>query len=230
MRSLRDAIHVLEEALRETAEGISIADARQSGFPLVFVNRAFYEMTGYTRPEVMGRNCQFLQGKDTNPETVEEIRQALQGQRRCVTEILNYTKEGQPFWNRLSLVPIFDNKGELTYYVGIQSDITKAREATIAEEKLKALQATMHTVNDIVRNFMNVMLVFRETLAEELPDSPELVASFDDVFATTLKKLDRVQAMPVYREKLYGRVLTVLDVEHEDEGEGMERNSAKTDK
>jgi PAS domain S-box-containing protein len=91
-------------------------------------------MTGYPVAEVMGRNCRFLQGPDTDANAVAEIRSALAACRECVVEILNYRRDGTTFWNRLSITPVRDGSGEVTHFIGVQSDVTARR---LAEDALR---------------------------------------------------------------------------------------------
>jgi PAS domain S-box-containing protein len=124
-----------DRALDVAAEGITIADARLPDRPLIYVNEGFERMTGYRPDEVMGRNCRFLQGPGTDAAAVAEIRSALAECRSCVVEILNYRKNGTAFWNRLSITPVRNASGEVTHFIGIQSDVTARR---LAEEGLRA--------------------------------------------------------------------------------------------
>ena len=131
-----------DRALDVSAEGITIADARMADRPLIYANEGFERMTGYPVAEVMGRNCRFLQGPETDPSAMAEIRAALTESRECVIEILNYRKDGSTFWNRLSITPVRDAAGEVTHFIGIQSDITARR---LAEDGLRqAKEALEH--------------------------------------------------------------------------------------
>ena len=85
--------------------------------------------TGVAVEEVLGRNCRFLQGPGTDPVAVAEIRAAVAEHRECVVEILNHRKDGTTFWNRLSITPVRDDAGDVTHYIGVQSDVTARREA-----------------------------------------------------------------------------------------------------
>ena len=123
-----------DRALDVAAEGVTIADARQPDRPLIYANQGFERMTGYAAADVMGRNCRFLQGPDTDANDVVEIRSALAEQRECVVEILNYRKDGTTFWNRLSITPVRNASGEVTHFIGVQSDVTARR---LAEEGLR---------------------------------------------------------------------------------------------
>lgn len=122
-----DWLALKDRALDVAAEGVVIADARCPGRPLIYVNEGFERMTGYTAADALGRNCRFLQGPGTEAASVAEIRTALDERRECLVEILNYRKDGTPFWNRLSITPVRDRSGEVTHFIGIQSDVTARR-------------------------------------------------------------------------------------------------------
>ncbi|MEL7167863.1 MAG: PAS domain-containing protein [Bacteroidota bacterium] len=124
-----EVLGALGLALDAIAEGITVADMRREGEPLVFANRAFYDITGYKPEETLGRNCRFLQGADTDPEAVQEIRRGLAAGNSVDVELLNYRKDGTPFWNRLSLVPVASGGARPDHYVGVQRDVTLLREA-----------------------------------------------------------------------------------------------------
>ncbi len=123
-----------DRALDVAAEGFTIADARRPDRPLIYANQGFERMTGFPVAEVVGRNCRFLQGPDTDPAAAAEIRAALAEGRECVVEILNYRKDGSTFWNRLSITPVRDAAGDVSHFIGVQSDVTARR---VAEEGLR---------------------------------------------------------------------------------------------
>jgi phosphoserine phosphatase RsbU/P len=131
---LAEWLALKDKALDVAAEGITIADARLPDRPLTYANEGFERMTGYAVGEVLGRNCRFLQGPLTHADDVAAIRAALDAQRPCVVELLNYRKDGTTFWNRLSITPVRDASGEVTHFIGIQSDVTARR---LAEEGLR---------------------------------------------------------------------------------------------
>ena len=115
--------------MESTAEGVVISDCTQPDMPIIYVNNAFTVMTGYAYDEVVGKNCRFLQGADTDSAAAQDIRKAIQAQQPCTVEILNYRKDGTPFWNNLSITPVRDDDGRTTHFIGIQTDITRRREA-----------------------------------------------------------------------------------------------------
>jgi diguanylate cyclase (GGDEF)-like protein/PAS domain S-box-containing protein len=123
--SILEELHRSRKIFDSVGNGIMIADARAPDLPLVYVNAAFERMTGYSAGEVYGRNCRFLQGSDTDQPALMEVRRAIS--EKCEAHVLlkNYRKDATPFWNELNLSPILDLEGSLTYFVGIQSDVTR---------------------------------------------------------------------------------------------------------
>ena len=111
-------------ALDAAAEGITIADVAQDDDPLVYANEAFAEITGYGVAEVLGRNCRFLQGEDTDPEPVATMRAAIAAREPTTVTLRNYRADGTTFWNRIHLMPV-DHGGETTHYLGFQRDVTE---------------------------------------------------------------------------------------------------------
>lgn len=109
-------------------QSLTLADCRRPDCPLIYVNKGFELMTGYTKAEAVGRNCRFLQGPDTDPEARAQIRAAVEDGSPLIVDLLNYHKDGTTFWNRLSLRPVRNQAGQLTHIVGIQSNITAMRD------------------------------------------------------------------------------------------------------
>ncbi|MFC2992493.1 EAL domain-containing protein [Halomonas tibetensis] len=138
-RKEEEASHrLLERGIQASPNGVVMADATQPDMPLVYANEAFHRLTGYAPDEVLGRNCGFLQGPETDSEAVTAIRRAITERQSADVTLLNYRKDGTPFWNHLSLSPVFDDLGIFTHYIGIQQDITRQRE----QEAQIAHQAT----------------------------------------------------------------------------------------
>ena len=167
------------KAIETARQGITIADARQDDEPLIYANEAFEEITGYPTGEVLGRNCRFLQGPDTDEEPVAELRRAIEDSRPVVVELLNYRKDGTPFWNRVEVVPVRDETGEVTHFLGLQRDVTGRRER---EERLAVLdRALRHNI----RNRMNVIRTRAELLHEEYGDDSieTIIEAADDLIA-----------------------------------------------
>ncbi|MDG2989357.1 EAL domain-containing protein [Candidatus Synechococcus calcipolaris G9] len=114
----------LAAAIDQISTGVVITDALAPDNPIIFVNPAFLRITGYDPPEILGRNCRFLQGQDTSSVTLEKLRRAIQNRQPFFGVLLNYRKDGTPFWNELSVNPVFDQDGQLVRFVGLQTDIS----------------------------------------------------------------------------------------------------------
>lgn len=114
-------------AMDAASQGISIADAAHPDMALVYVNDAFIKLSGYGRDEIVGRNCRFLQGKNTDRKSVETIKDAISKGGSCTVEIVNYKKSGEEFLNKLIISPIRNSEGKITHYAGIQTDITELK-------------------------------------------------------------------------------------------------------
>lgn len=105
-----------------------ITNPRQAGNPIVFANDAFLKLTSFDRAEIIGRNCRFLQGPETNPDDVKRLDAAIAARTSIELELLNYRKDRTTFWNRIFVSPVFGSDGELTYWVASQCDVTLERE------------------------------------------------------------------------------------------------------
>jgi PAS domain S-box-containing protein len=168
--SALEELHLNRRIFRSVTAGISVANATLPDMPLVYVNPAFEVMTGYALEEVLGRNCRFLQGEDTDQPGLTAIREAIRDRRETTAILRNYRKDGTPFWNELSLSPIRNRQGEVTHFVGIQTDVT-ARvefEAALREsEKLAAVgrlaSSIAHEINNPLESVMNLLYLARQT-------------------------------------------------------------------
>ena len=121
---------LLQRALAATSSGVTIADMTRPDQPLVFVNAAFEQLSGYPSAELLGRNCRFLQGSDTDPAAVSRLRTAIAEGRECRETLLNLRgTDGSPWWNEVFLAPVHDGQGRLVQYIGVQHDVTARIEA-----------------------------------------------------------------------------------------------------
>ena len=119
-RRLKNAL--LEAALKATRDGVVVADALAEDKPMVYVNPAFEQMTGYNEAELLGRNCRFLQGDDRRQRAVTELRDAIDAGCACEVLLRNYRKDGSLFWNQLRLQP-FEEQGRVRWWIGIATDV-----------------------------------------------------------------------------------------------------------
>lgn len=123
-RTLGNVRQVRDRMMRTRIASV-IADATLPDFPIFACNQAFLDLTGYSRPEVIGRNCRFLSRSGKSRLETRTFRRAIRDQRPAVVEIENYRKCGQPFLNGVTIAPIFDERGKLIAYLGTQTDISR---------------------------------------------------------------------------------------------------------
>jgi len=129
---------VRDRVLMAAGRALTVSDARAPDHPLVWVNPAFERSTGYALNEAVGRNCRFLQSRDTDPAVVREIADALRAQQPVEVTLLNVRADGSPFWNELSIAPVPDAAGVVTHFVGMQSDVS----ARVLAERSRAQHRT----------------------------------------------------------------------------------------
>ncbi len=156
-KRVEEALKLRERAIAASSNGIIIADARKPGFPTIYANPAFERITGYSAKEAMGRNCSFLQRRDRQQAELDRLKAAIRDGKGCTVILRNYRKDGSLFWNELSISPISDAEGNLTHFIGIQTDISdriSAQETLrMTQERLKYLLSSSPAVIYACRAF-----------------------------------------------------------------------------
>lgn len=172
------------QCIMASSFGYVITDRGQKNNPIVFVNKAFQEITGYGTKEVMGKNCRFLLGKDRNQRSLGQFREAMKCGRRCTAVIRNYRKDGSLFYNELSVSPIHDRSGKATHVVWMQRDVTpqikeNERVKTLIADKEKRFSAYMENANEAIWR-----LDFEPPISLDAPESQQVQDVFGNgVFA-----------------------------------------------
>ncbi|WP_430913943.1 histidine kinase famiy protein [Methylobacterium sp. sgz302541] len=146
-------------AVETTRMPMIVTDPRQPDNPIIFANKAFVGMSGYSTEELLGRNCRFLQGPGTDRATVEAVRAAVAEKREFSCEIMNYRKNGSPFWNALFVSPVFDPQGEVVYFFGSQLDVSRRRDAEEALSQAHKMEALGQLTGGIAHDFNNLLQV-----------------------------------------------------------------------
>lgn len=146
----RHALDVLARA----PFALVLTDPRLDENPIVYVNAAFEATTGYGRDFALGRNCRFLQGRDTDPRTVERLRSAIGEGREITVDIQNYRADGSPFWNRLMIAPLRDDAGRVEYFAGVQKVLGSA--ADVAGDA--PIDAAMREIQHRVKNHLAMVV------------------------------------------------------------------------
>ena len=146
-------------AVQMTRMPMCMSDPNHPDAPLVFANEAFQRMTGYSAAEIIGRNCRFLQGPDTDPDSLLEIRRAIAAREDVALELLNYKKDGTPFWNALYISPVFDADGQLIYLFGSQVDVTRRKQAEVVLHQSQRMEALGSMAAAVAHEFNNLMTI-----------------------------------------------------------------------
>lgn len=201
-------------AVRATRMPMVITDPAQRDNPIVFCNVAFQQLTGYTRQEIVGRNCRFLQGPDTDRDAVAKVRDAIEAGRDVDVDLLNYRKDGSTFWNALYMSPVRDNEGIIRFFFASQLDVTDRVEAQSiindqkilvereVERRTADLRAALdtktlllHEVDHRVKNNLT-MIGSLLRLQVRTIDDPAVAAKLESM-------LERVDALAVVHRQLY---------------------------
>lgn len=201
-------------AIRATRMSMIVTDPRKADNPIVFANDAFLRLTGYSREEVLGRNCRFLQGQDTDVFAVDQIRAAIADRKDISIDILNYTKSGRPFWNALYVSPVSNEEGELQFYFASQIDVTdrkdweqrliadKARFEDAVRLRTSELQAALeaqnmllHEVDHRVKNNLQMISSLIIMQSRSIPD--------ENIRRSLREMLERIEAVSTVHRRLY---------------------------
>lgn len=201
-------------AIRATRMPMLITDPRQFDNPIVFANDAFLRLTGYDREEVLGRNCRFLQGPETDPLAIEKIRTAIATRGDIAVDILNYKRDGTQFWNALFVSPVSNEDGELQFFFASQLDVTDRKEsehALVADkerferavrERTAELQAALdaqkmlvHEVDHRVKNNLQMISSLIVMQSRSIPD--------EKIRRSLANMLERIEAVSTVHRRLY---------------------------
>lgn len=146
-----ETLALRNHAMDEASIGIVITDPTRPDNPIQYVNDGFERLTGYEETEVVGRNCRFLQGPVTDPETVAEMRAAIDEEEPVSVEVVNYRKDGTEFWNRVEITPVCDDTGTATHFIGFQRDVTeRKRVETDLREREQQFRKLAEHLDDVV--------------------------------------------------------------------------------
>ena len=181
---VRNELSLKERAMDQTPIGITITDPEQPDNPIIYANDSFTELTGYSKENVLGRNCRFLQGEATRDEPVAELASAVETEDPVSVELRNYREDGELFWNRVTVAPLADDDGEVEHFVGFQEDVTARRE--LLEEFGSLAGVLSHDMQNPLQTVRGRLELAIETgdvehVAEALPSLERMDQLIDDV-------------------------------------------------
>ena len=171
----RDPVEAnLVEAIGLSPLAMVISNPRQPDNPIEVANAAFLALTGYPEGEVVGRNCRFLAGEDTDPATTEQIRAALRAPRPLLVDILNYRRDGSSFRNGVMITPLFDEAGQLEWFLGSQVDLGPGEEhgllgrQSAARSRVDGLPLRQRQVLELMaRGLLNKQIAWELKISEK---------------------------------------------------------------
>jgi PAS domain S-box-containing protein len=150
---------------------------------IIYVNDSFTKMTGYTLAEVIGKTPRLLQGPDTDRQALDRLKQSMEKWEPCEIEVINYRKNGEAFWNNISISPVSDEKGWFTHWIAIEREVTERK---LVEEELKYKNDELKRLSDYLQNIREEE---RKSIAQEVHEElGQLVSALKiDVDWLTLK-------------------------------------------
>jgi PAS domain S-box-containing protein len=203
-------------AIQTTRMPMIVTDPHQPDNPIVFANNAFVQMCGYKRVELVGHNCRFLQGPETDPESINEIRHAIHDRREIAIEILNYRKDGSTFWNALYISPVYDASGKLVYFFGSQLDVSRRRDAEEALRQSQKMEALGQLTGGIAHDFNNLLTItfgYVDLLKRHISgeDQPRLRRAVDAIHEASTRGATLTQQLLAFarKQRLEGRAVNL---------------------
>jgi PAS domain S-box-containing protein len=207
------------EAVSVTRMPMVVTDPYQPDNPIVFANRAFLDLTGYREGDVVGRNCRFLQGPETDRATVSRLSRAVNERRVFSAEIMNYRKDGSAFWNALFISPLVDQSGRLRYFFSSQLDVSRRHDAEEALRHAQKMEALGQFTGSIAHDFNNLLQVitgYLDTLKARFTGQRD--AEAEAALATIAAAADRGATLTrqllgfARKQRLEGRVVSLNDL------------------
>ncbi len=201
-------------AVRASRMSMILTDPHQRDNPIVFTNDAFLALTGYTSAEVLGHNCRFLQGLKTDLLAVRAIQKAVAERREIAVDILNYRKDGAPFWNGLFISPVFDGAGELRHYFAAQLDIGDRVEAQhLVASQQEGLEREVARRTDELRDALETQTMLVHEVDHRVKNNIQMISALIGMQAMSIgdlqaraamsSLLQRVEAMGTVHRRLY---------------------------
>lgn len=210
-------LQALISSCNELSEGLMILDAQKGNFPIIEINDNFTTLTGYTQADVFKKNPIFLFGPGTNPNSLKKMRLCLYNKAAGSFNLLAYRKDGTTFWNRCSIMPIHYKFEGLKYFVCIIEDITTIIENVKTKSEVGAMVSVIHTMSDLVFNYMNYLQLFRMNIEDILQMEKSILTEFDINYITFLQKIKELNKLESYKELDIGDNFKLLDTEtHQD--------------
>jgi diguanylate cyclase (GGDEF)-like protein/PAS domain S-box-containing protein len=203
LRTKYQSLRLFEQAIENMGEGLAIADARKPDMPMVYCNPKFEEITGYHSSELLGKNCRMVNSGNREQPVLDEIREQLAQAKPFTVTLQNFRKNGQAFWNQLTVSPVWDENGELSHFIGIQRDVTDIREA---QQNLLNTHAALTVLNQELEE----RVAQRTMELERLATTDPLTDAHNRRFLMARAEIEIAQA----KRQGHSVSLVMLDIDH----------------
>jgi two-component system cell cycle sensor histidine kinase/response regulator CckA len=210
-------LQMLDRAIRAVSQGIVITDPHLPDHPIIYASPGFERLSGYSVDEAVGKNCRFLRGPGTDPASVASVRDAIRDGRACSVEMLNYRKDGTPFWNQLIISPIRDAEGHLTNFVGVQTDVTDRRQLEAQLRQAQKLEAVGRLAGGVAHDFNNllsVVLSYSEIILAGMNKGDPIRGDLEEIQGAGLRAADLTRQLLMFsrQQVLEPKVLDLNDL------------------
>lgn len=213
--------NVFFAAVETTRMPMIVTDPKRPDNPIIFANNAFIEMTGYDRSEIVGHNCRFLQGIETDRQIVAQVRKAIDEETEIAVEIVNYKKDGSSFWNALFISPVYNEAGELIYFFASQLDVSRRRDAEDGLRQAQKMEALGQLTGGIAHDFNNLLQVMigyldmiQRTAGKPQYDQQRVLRSATNARDAAERAKTLTQQLLAFsrKQKLQGRVINLNNI------------------
>ncbi len=188
-KSPTQQLEILKFAIDAANNSVSVVDARLEDMPLIYVNKGFTNLTGYSYEEAVGQNCRFLQADDTKQASLVRLRAAISKGEDVQVVIRNYRKDGSMFWNELFLSSIYDENGDLAYFMGVQNDVTQRHK--LEQGLHEAIEASLRDATWLTQSILDKLAKARSGISSvDMPSFSDREFVVLELLAKGLSNID----------------------------------------
>jgi PAS domain S-box-containing protein len=221
-KEAEEGMRLRDRALQTINQGILITDAQSRDHPIVYASPSFEQLTGFASGDIIGKNPRFLQGPSTNLGSVDQVRDALASGKGCTVWLVNYRKNGMPFWNELSISPLRDDRGRLTHFVGVQADVTHRRQLEEQLRQAQKMEAIGLLAGGVAHDFNNLLTIitgYSDLLLQSLPDDDPTRELLEEIRKAGRRSASVTRQLLAFSRKqvLAPRILNLNEVVHDTE-------------
>ena len=199
---------LITKAVENVKNGVIITDPNQEDNPIIYVNKGFEAMTGYKKEEVIGKNCRFMQGNDRDQPEIDIIRKAIKQRKEVYIVLKNYKKNNEMFWNELYITPVFDDKGKITHFIGIQNDVTAKKQ--VEEQKKEYKEYLEKLVEERTKKLQDANQAMRREVEERRKAQQELNILYEEISESNKKLKNKLERASEERIRLTEKEKTVF--------------------